>query len=241
MTYMMPACMVMAAGLGLRMRSFSDLPKPLVPIAGKPLIDHTLDWLAASGVQDAVVNTHYRADILEAHLSRRAKPKIHISHESELLETGGGIVKALPMLGQGTFFSVNSDTICLDGKRPALQRLAEAWDDTNMEAVLLLHPVEKAVGYQGKGDFFADADGIITRRGDRSSAPYVFCGVQMLHARLFTDVPGGPFSLNLLYDRAMQDSKAPRIRGIVHDGDWLHVGDPEGVRLADAFFANYRR
>ncbi len=231
----MPRCMVMAAGLGLRMRSFSDLPKPLVPVMGRPLIDHTLDWLAASGVKDAVVNTHYRADVVEAHLVKRSSPKIHISHEDILLETGGGIAKALPLLGKDIFFSTNSDTICLDGKMPALHRLLNAWDDVSMDAVLLLHPVERAVGYPGKGDFFADAAGILKRRGDSAAAPYVFCGVQLLHARLFKDIPQGAFSLNVLYDRLLQQGKTPRIRGIVHDGDWLHVGDPDGVRQAEAF------
>lgn len=229
-------CMVMAAGLGLRMRPISDLPKPLVPIAGKPLIDYTLDWLADAGIGDAVVNTHYKADILQAHLAKRNKPKIHISHEPILLETGGGIKKALPLLGNGFFFSTNSDVICIDGKEPALHRLQEAQVSMDVDAVLLLHPVEKAVGYQGKGDFFLDNDGILTRRGDKASAPFVFCGVQILHAKLFENVPEGPFSLNVLYDRLMSQGNAPRIRGIVHDGDWLHVGDPEGVKLAEAFF-----
>jgi MurNAc alpha-1-phosphate uridylyltransferase len=227
--------MVMAAGLGLRMRAVSDLPKPLVQVAGKALIDHTLDWLVAAGVTEAVINTHYRADVLEAHLAQRAQPKIHISHEPVLLETGGGITKALPLLGQGAFFSANSDTICIDGSKPALHRLMEHWDDDALDAVLLLHPVERAIGFQGRGDFFLENDGQLKRRGDNNAAPYVFCGIQMLHARLFADVPQGAFSLNLLYDRAMQHGKTPRIRGVVHDGEWLHVGDAEGVRQAQEF------
>jgi MurNAc alpha-1-phosphate uridylyltransferase len=235
---MTPRCMVMAAGLGLRMRPMSDLPKPLVPVAGKPLIDYTLDSLAAAGIEDVVVNTHYKADILEAHLAKRTAPKIHISHEPILLETGGGIKKALPMLGDGLFFSTNSDVICIDGKRPALHRLQEAQATMNVDAVLLLHPVEKAVGYQGRGDFFLDSEGIMTRRGDATTAPYVFCGVQILHAKLFADVPAGAFSLNVLYDRLMQKGDKPSIRGIVHDGDWLHVGDPEGLKLAEEFLSS---
>ncbi|MFO0389760.1 MAG: nucleotidyltransferase family protein [Alphaproteobacteria bacterium] len=233
-------CMVMAAGLGLRMRPMSDLPKPLVPVAGKPLIDYTLDWLAAAGIQDAVVNTHYQADTLEAHLAKRNTPKIHISHEPILLETGGGIKKALPLLGDGLFFSTNSDVICIDGKQPALHHVQEAQAVMNVDAVLLLHPVEKAIGYQGKGDFFLDNDGIITRRGESLTAPYVFTGVQILHAKLFEDVPEGAFSLNVLYNRLMQKDGKPHIRGIVHEGNWLHVGDPEGVRLATSFLQTTR-
>ena len=233
-------CMVMAAGLGLRMRPVTDLPKPLVTIAGKPLIDYTLDWLADAGIGDAVVNTHYKADMLQAHLAKRTMPKIHISHEHVLLETGGGIKKALPLLGNGFFFSTNSDVICIDGKRPALHRLQEAQAAMDVDAVLLLHPVEKAIGYPGKGDFFLDDEGVLTRRGDKPSAPYVFCGVQILHAKLFENVPEGAFSLNVLYDRLMGQGNAPRIRGIVHDSDWLHVGDPEGVKLAEAYFTAHR-
>ncbi len=231
----MPKAMVMAAGLGLRMRPLSDLPKPLIPIAGKPLIDHALDWLAASGVTEAVVNTHYRADLVRGHLASRNAPRILFSQEDVLLETGGGICKALPLLGGEPFFSINSDTMCLDGRTPALHRLHKQWDSRTMDALLLLQPVETATGYEGKGDFFLHPDGILERRGEKPKAPYVFTGVQILHPRLFAGAPSGPFSLNLLYDRAMQAGNAPRIRGLVHDGHWLHVGDPEGVRKAEAF------
>lgn len=229
--------MVMAAGLGKRMRPLTDaIPKPLVMVAGKPLIDHALDWLAASGIGEVVVNTHYKADILEKHLAKRHAPHVHISREDVLLETGGGVRKAMPLLGNHPFFVLNSDVLCIDGKTPAFQRLREYWDDAAMDVLLLVHPVDKAVGYEGHGDFFVGADGSIRRRGDAASAPYVFTGVQLLHPRLFAHAPAQDiFSLNALYDHALRQHP-PRIRALIHDGDWLHIGDPDGVRQADAFF-----
>lgn len=232
--------MVMAAGLGLRMRPLSDLPKPMIPVAGISLIDRTLDWLAASGVKRAVVNTHYRAEIIKEHLSQRKKPAITISHEKELLETGGGIVKAMPLLGNTPFFSVNSDVICLDGAKPALARLAAQWSES-LDALLLLQTVDKAVGYDGLGDFFMDEKGLLTWRGDKPSAPYVFTGVQLLHPRLFRNAPTGKFSLTLLYDRALTTPHTSKIAGIVHDGAWLHVGSPDGVHQAEAFLQKHAR
>lgn len=224
--------MVLAAGLGTRMRPLTlRTPKPLIEVAGIPLIDRVLDWMGQAGVRDAVVNTHYLADQIESHLRRRSAPRIAISPETGLrLETGGGIARALPLLGDAPFFSANSDTLCLNGDNHALLRLARAWDDETMDALLLLHPVEKAVGYEGKGDFFLSDAGRLTRKGMENAAPYVFTGVQLLHPRLFTNSPAGAFSMNILYDRAM-----PRIRGLVHDGHWLHVGDPEGLAAAESW------
>lgn len=227
--------MVMAAGLGTRMRPLTDhRPKPLVPVAGVTLIDRTLDWLAASGVDEAVVNTHYKADMLEAHLANRRAPVIRISREEVLLETGGGVKKAMPMLGDQPFFVVNSDVICLDGNVPALQRLRVAWDEAAMDVLLLLHPVAQAVGYQGEGDFFLEGS-IPMRRAAATAAPYVFTGVQLLHPRLFALAPAQEiFSLNVLYDIALA-ARPPRMAAMVHDGHWLHIGDPEGVRQAEDF------
>lgn len=224
--------MVMAAGKGVRMRPLTDhKPKPLIEVAGKPLIDHSLDWLAAAGVREAVINTHYLAAMLRDHVAKRRVPKITLSHEEAALETGGGINHALPLLGEAPFFAVNSDVICLDGKTPALRRLAAGWDDARMDALLLLHKVARAVGYDGPGDFFLEAD--LRRRGDAPAAPLVFTGVQLIHPRLFVAAPEGAFSLNLLYDRALADG---RLAALVHDGDWLHVGDPEGLKAAGEFF-----
>ncbi|NBX02810.1 MAG: nucleotidyltransferase family protein [Alphaproteobacteria bacterium] len=229
----MTRAMVLAAGLGTRMRPLTDvMPKPLVPVAGKPLIDRTLDFLAGAGVTDAVVNSFYKAEMLEAYLAKRtAAPRITISREEELLETGGGIKKALPLLGGKPFFIANSDVICIDGKTPALHRLQAAWDDARMDVLLLLHPVASAVGYDGKGDFFLREDGTPRRRTADETAPYVFTGVQILHPRLFADSPDGAFSLNVLFNRALE---ARRIATLVHDGKWLHVGDPAGVAAAEA-------
>lgn len=232
--------MVMAAGLGTRMRPLTnDKPKSMIEVGGKTLIDHTLDWLAASGVADAVVNTHYKAEMLEKHLAARRTPHITVSREDVLLETGGGITKALPLLGTAPFFSMNSDVICLDGKTLALARLTKAWDEAGIDALLLLHPVKQAVGYEGKGDFFLGEDGSL-KRAQGAAAPYVFTGVQLLHPRLFKGAPEGPFSLNLLYNRGMQsDGTLNRVRGIAHDGSWLHIGDPQGLAQAEAWLRSH--
>lgn len=228
--------MVMAAGLGRRMRPLTDtMPKPLVKVAGVPLLDRALDWLYASGVEEAVVNTHYKAEMLEAHLAGRRHPAIRISYEETVLETGGGIKNALPLLGAEAFFVVNSDAICIDGKAPALRRLAAAWDESAMDALLLVHPVETAVGYHEAGDFFLDG-GKLRRRLREAKAPFVFTGIQLLHPRLFRDSPDGVFSLNVLYNRAMrEDGTLPRVAALAHDGAWLHVGDPQGLAAAEAF------
>lgn len=226
--------MIMAAGLGLRMRPLTEhIPKPLVPVAGKPLIDYSLDLLAQSGIPEAVVNSHYLAQLLELHLhSRKAAPKIHISHEDVVLETGGGIKNALSMLGNSPFFVMNSDIIYVDGKVPALHRLAQAWDDEKMDALLLLNKVEDAVGYDGKGDFFIEDSGKLRRRAEDEAAPYVFTGVQIIHPRLFADSPDGKFSLNILYNKNLG-----RIGALVHDGNWLHIGSPQELAQAEQWLA----
>jgi MurNAc alpha-1-phosphate uridylyltransferase len=231
---------LLAAGLGTRMRPLTDhTPKPLIAVDGVPLIDRILGWFSASGVNDIVVNSHYKAEMLESHLKRKNLPVIHISHEPDLLETGGGIKKALPLLGQAPFFSANSDTLCIDGKKPALHRLSEAWGN-HMDALLLLHPTEKAVGYEGKGDFYLLPDGRLRRRTTEDHAPFVFTGVQLLHPRLFEAAPEGAFSMNLLYNRDIsQDGSLQRIYGLPHDGSWLHVGDPKGLKLAEDWIKNH--
>ena len=237
--------MLLAAGLGTRMRPLTDhLPKPLLPVSGRSLIDRALDWFANADVNEVVVNSFYKAELLEAHLATRQvsapdAPQIQVLREEVLLETGGGIKNALPLFGTDPFFSANSDTICIDGNTPALHRMLAAWDDATMDALLLVHPVEKAVGYEGKGDFFVD-NGTIRRRQDNPSAPYVFTGVQLLHPRLFACSPDGVFSMNILYNRGMKaDGTLPRVRALVHDGDWLHVGDPAGLKLAEDWLSRY--
>lgn len=222
--------MVLAAGLGLRMRPITEhTPKPLVSVAGRTMLDRALDHLAVAGVSHFVVNTHWLADKVAAHLSGR--PGITLSHEDELLETGGGVARALPHLGDEPFYVVNSDIIWTDGATPALRRLAEAWDDSRMDALLLLQRTATAMGYEGPGDFFLDAKGVPSRRRDREVAPLLFSGVQILSPRLFRDAPAGRFSLNVLYDRALEDG---RLFAIVHDGRWYHVGTPDALPQVEA-------
>lgn len=228
--------MVLAAGLGKRMRPLTDnLPKPLIAVAGRPLIDHTLDHLVAAGVDRAVVNLHWQGDKLSAYLTSRAKPKIVYSDETEqLLETGGGVAKALPQLGSGPFYVLNSDVVWRDAQEDSLLRLAASWRDDDMDALLLVHQTVTAIGYSGLGDFDMDPAGRLTRRLERFVAPFLFTGVQILHPRLFADLPQGPFSLNLLYDRAAENG---RLFGIVHEGDWMDAGTPDGLAAAERTLA----
>jgi len=226
--------MVLAAGLGLRMRPLTEtLPKPLVALAGRSLLDRALDALAAAGVADAVVNTHYLPHLIAAHVAGRAAPRIALSPEDALLETGGGVKRALGLLGSGPFFVVNADIAWADGPRPALARLAAAWDDAAMDALLLVQPVARAPGYDGAGDFTLDEGGRLARRNG-PTAPFVFTGVQMLHPRLFAAAPEGAFSLNLLYDAARGNG---RLFGLVHDAAWYHVGTPAALAEAERLIA----
>lgn len=226
--------MVLAAGLGVRMRPITDtLPKPLVQVAGETMLDRALDKLAAAGVERAVVNTHYLADQIADHVKGRETPKITLSHEADVLETGGGVVKALPDLGDGPFFVVNSDSIWDDGPIPALSRLAATWDDAAMDALLLVHPTVSAVGYHGSGDFFLDLSGRLARRREQQIAPFLFTGLQILHPRLFAGIEPGKFSLNRVYDKALE---AGRLYGLRHDGAWYHVGTPEALNEVEAIF-----
>lgn len=227
--------MVLAAGRGVRLRPLTDhLPKPLVPVGGIAMLDRALDALARVGVSQAVVNVHHLAAQIEARLATRQKPAIHISREDELLETGGGIAKAMSHFGDEPFFAANADIVWLDGAVPALTRLAGAWDGACMDALLLVQPVARAVGYDGAGDFALTRDGQLERRGAVPSAPFVFAGVQILHPRLFSGAPAGAFSLNLLYDRARADG---RLFGLAHDGGWLHVGTMDGLAAAERALA----
>ena len=228
--------MVLAAGLGKRMRSYSDkIPKPLVQVNGKPLIDWSLDLLVDSGIEEVVVNTSYMAEMLEEHLRKRNTPHIMISREDgQPLETGGGIRKALPLLGDEPFFVLNSDVISLNGAYPLLYRMAERWND-NMDALLLMATTANSSGYYGRGDFFMGPMGELRRRREWESVPFVFAGIQLLHPRLFQDAPEGAFSMNVLYNRGADEERrlSSRIRGIAHDGLWLHVGDAEGHAQAE--------
>jgi MurNAc alpha-1-phosphate uridylyltransferase len=225
--------MVLAAGLGTRMRAFNgQIPKPLVRVGGKALIDHMLDRLADAGVERAVVNVHHLADQIERHLASRQRPQIVISDERrELLGTGGGVVKALPQLGPAPFFHVNSDTIWIDGVKPNLGRLASAFDPAEMDALLLLAPTATSIGYAGRGDFSMSPDGKLKRRGERDVVPFVFAGAAILAPRLFDGAPAGAFSLTTLFERA---AEAERLYGLRLEGVWMHVGTPEAVAAAEA-------
>ena len=229
----MTAAMVLAAGRGERMRPITDrLPKPLVRVGGAPLIDHVLDGLAAAGVGRAVVNLWYLADLIAAHLAGRTAPAITLSREATLLDTGGGVAMALPELGPEPFYVLSSDGLWRDGATPALARLAAAWDDDAMDALLLLQPMAAAVGFDGAGDFFIAADGRLARRGGAASAPYAYMSIQLMHPRAFGGCPAGAFSNNWVWDRALA---AGRLFGLVHDGGWCHVGDAAGLAAADAW------
>lgn len=229
--------MVLAAGRGTRLRPVTDtLPKPLVELNGRTLLDHAIDRLELAGVEHVVVNTHYMAAMVEIQLARRARPRIEISPEAALLETGGGVARALSSLGE-TFFVVNGDVFWRDGKEAALLRLAGAFDPERMDAVLLLQRTMTAVGYEGSGDYLLDPFGKPRRRRDREVAPYLFAGIQLLHCRLFDGVSDPVFSLVRLFDRA---ERAGRLHAIVHDGEWYHIGTPAGLATARERLSRYR-
>jgi MurNAc alpha-1-phosphate uridylyltransferase len=224
--------MVLAAGRGLRMRPLTETtPKPLIAVHGVPMIDRVLTRLGACGVDKAVVNLHHLGDKLRRHLVNWPKPTLVFSEEDELLETGGGVKKALPELGPEPFFVVNGDVVWLDGYQPALERLRTVWDPQAMDALLLLQPSPVAIGYEGPGDFVMDPSGRLRRRREREVAPFTFAGLQILKPDLFAGTPDGAFSLNLIYDRAIE---ARRLYGLRHDGAWYHVGRPDDLVRAEA-------
>ena len=220
--------MVLAAGLGTRLRPLTaTLPKPLVEINGRTLLDHVIDCLALVGVERVVVNVHYKAELIVEQLAGRDHPHIEISKEPQLLGTGGGVLQALPLLDD-PFFVANSDVFWLDGKESALQRLTAVFALNDMDAALLLQRTVTAVGYEGSGDYFLDAFGKPYRRGEREVAPYLFAGIQLLRRCLFDGISDRVFSLVRVYDHA---EKAARLHAIVHNGEWYHIGSPEGLAV----------
>ena len=225
--------MVLAAGLGTRMRPLTDrMPKPLVQVAGKALLDHVLDRLAEAGVERAVVNVHAFAEQIMDHVEGRTEPRIVISDERGLLlDTGGAVVKALPELGDAPFFHLNADTIWVDSVEPNLTRLAEAFDAASMDALLLLAPTAGSVGYAGRGDFSMARNGRLRRRAEREVAPFVYAGAAILTPRLFAGAPEDAFSLTTLFDRA---AAAGRLFGLRLEGLWMHVGTPDAIAAAEA-------
>jgi N-acetyl-alpha-D-muramate 1-phosphate uridylyltransferase len=223
--------MVLAAGLGTRMRPLTDTkPKPLIEVAGRSMLDRILDHLAAAGVGTAVVNLHHLGGQIRAHLANRQQPRIVLSDETDrLLETGGGVCRALPLLGPAPFFVLNGDVLWQDGVKPTLLDLASFWRDAEMDALLLMHPTGTALGYEGLGDFLMDQHGRLVRRSV-GVAPFLFAGIQILHPRLFADCTPEPFSLNRLYDRAAANG---RLYGARHLGRWMHIGTPAGLAEAE--------
>jgi N-acetyl-alpha-D-muramate 1-phosphate uridylyltransferase len=228
--------MVLAAGLGQRMRPITDhLPKPLVVVGGRTMLDHALDRLADAGVEHAVVNVHWLADQIEAHVANRQAPQITISDErAALLETGGGVKKALPLLGSEPFLHVNSDSLWVETTGSNIKAMSAAWNPQIMDMLMLLARQDTSFGYDGAGDFTRGTQGELTRRGARPSAPYVYAGVAIIKPTLFENTPDGAFSLNLLFDRCIASGK---LYGHILDGQWLHVGTPEAIPEANARFA----
>jgi N-acetyl-alpha-D-muramate 1-phosphate uridylyltransferase len=231
------SAMVLAAGLGTRLRPVTEtLPKPLVEINGRTLLDHTVDRLSLAGVERVVVNTHYKAEMVAGHLAGRQHPAIMISHEEKLLDTGGGVARALRLLDE-VFFVVNGDIFWLDGTEAALERLAGAFDPDRMDAILLLQRTGAAVGYEGAGDYFLDPMGRPRRRRESQIAPFLFAGIQLLHRRLFAGSWQPVFSLTRLYDSA---EAAGRLQAIVHDGEWYHIGTPAGLAATRERLSSHR-
>ena len=228
------AAMIMGAGLGVRMRPLTDdRPKPLITVAGRTLIDHSIDRLVQAGVTRIVVNLHYKGEMLRAHLARRHDAEFIFSDESDrLLDTGGGVIKALPHFGGKPFFVLNSDSVWVEGPVAALPAMIEHWDPQSMDGLLLLADMQTAMGYEGKGDFVLKAGGHVLRARDHAGAAYAYPGVQIAHPRLFTEAPEGPFSTNLMWDRAIQHG---RLFGTMLDGVWIHVGTPDAREEAEAY------
>ncbi len=230
--------MVMAAGLGKRMRPLTATkPKPLIEVAGKSLLDQVLDHLRTAGVRKVVVNVHYLADAVEAHLANGSHGlEIVISDErGQLLETGGGLIKAEPLIDADPFLAVNSDNFWVDGPADTLKLLASHWDDERMDALLLLVPLARAENHRGMGDFHMDRTGRLRRRERSRVAPFVFTGIQMISKRLLRDAPDGPFSTNVLWNRAIEEG---RCFGAVHQGLWFDVGTPKSIKMTETALQN---
>lgn len=238
MSWRPQAAFVLAAGLGTRMRPLTDrVPKPLVPLAGRPLLDHVLDRIGAAGIPRVVVNVHYMAAMIETHLRARVQPAVAISDERrELLDTGGGAVRALPLLGEGAFMIHNCDTVWIEDDVRNLESLCNAFDAGSMDGLLLMADRGSSLGYDGRGDFNLAPDGRLQRRPAEAAAPWAFAGVSIASPRLFRGAPAGPFSLNLLWDRAIAEG---RLFGLPLRGLWMHVGDPEALRLAEQRIASH--
>lgn len=228
--------MILAAGMSTRMRPLTDkLPKPLIKLSGKPLIDHVIDALQQAGIKSVAVNLHYHADQLENYLQARPAPRVIFSDEREkILDSGLGAKKMLTHVGGKAFLLANADTIWTGTPSKTIERLIARWDPQQMDILLLLAPTASSLGYDGRGDFTCDAQGRLIRRGEQAVAPFAYAGVAIFKPELFDGTPGTPFSLNLLFDRAIE---AGRLYGLPLDGIWMHVGTPQALRDAEALLA----
>ncbi|HEX3971826.1 MAG TPA: nucleotidyltransferase family protein [Stellaceae bacterium] len=227
---MIDTAMILAAGFGTRMRPITEhTPKPLIPLCGRALLDHGIDRLVAVGVKRVVVNTHYKAPMMAEHLAQRKDVEIILSHEETLLDTGGGVKNALKHLGD-VFYVMNADVFWLNGRTPALTRLARAWDPARLDALMLVQRTTSAIGYEGIGDFAVDPMGNVRRRAEREVVPFLFAGIEILSRRFFDGAPDGVFSLNQLWNKAIASG---RLKAIIHDGEWFHVGTPQGLAASE--------
>jgi N-acetyl-alpha-D-muramate 1-phosphate uridylyltransferase len=227
---MIDTAMILAAGFGTRMRPITEhTPKPLIPLCGRALLDHGIDRLVAVGVKRVVVNTHYKAPMIAAHLAQRHDIEIVLSHEETLLDTGGGVKNALKHLGDA-FYVMNADVFWLNGRTPALTRLAREWDPARLDALMLVQRTTSAIGYEGIGDFAVDPMGNVRRRAEREVVPFLFAGIEILSRRFFDGAPDGVFSLNQLWNKAIAFG---RLKAIIHDGEWFHVGTPQGLAASE--------
>lgn len=232
--------MILAAGLGTRMRPLTnDRPKPMVEVLGRSLIDHAIDKLKAGGVTMVVVNVHHKADMLKAHLAKRKDVEIRIVDETEaILDTGGGVANALANFEGEPFFTYNSDSIWVEGMGRSMERMQSRWNGDEMDALMLLAVAARSIGYEGLGDFTMDAFGHLKRRRELKLAPFVWTGLQIIHPRLFDGAPKGRFSINPLWDKAIEKG---RLYGLRLDGVWLHVGTPDGRDAAEEFLRDIQR
>ena len=230
--------MILAAGLGRRLQPITiNTPKPLVNVAGKPIIGYAIDHFVKAGLERLVVNVHYLADQVISYLEERNDIEIIVSDETnQILDTGGGIKKALPFLGNNPFFTCNSDIIWHDKYEEALMSLLSAWQNNDMDALLLLKSTESAFGYKGKGDFFMESNGRVRRKNAEESAPFVFAGLQLIKPNIFEEYIEEPFSLNKIFDKLLSSG---RLFGFVYNGNWLHIGDIDGLKVAENYFSGH--
>lgn len=228
--------MILAAGRGARMLPLTKrIPKAMLVISGKTVLDMALERILAAGVEQVIVNASHLADRIVDHIAERDDGRVLVTLEDEPLETGGGVVKALPLLGSEPFYVINGDSVWVDGMKNPLLRLAESWNPDQMDVLLMLAPLARVIGFDGLGDFSMDQDGRLERRQEAAVAPYAYMGLSIINPAALEQAPEGAFSLNWAYDRAIE---AGRLFGVVHDGLWYHISTPADLETARGRFAN---